>query len=301
MTNAKSPSRRFDRRSTLQGQCILFFSNLRSLNSRNVETWANQIEEYWKDVSVNGDPNLDPDFPVESVGVTLRYNVRGLREQAVGLDEGATSALDRIVELLPKTWHRGEQAFSSNFVMGHVIHWRRVLEELKGKPNLQFLEVGSFEGLSCIWMFTHILTDPGSKMTCVDSFDFGGQLANDPSESGRNIQDRFDENLKAAGVFGRVDKRYGFSQIALRGLPLETYDHVYIDGSHMAPDVLEDVVLAYRLMKIGGLATFDDYGWQAHDDPLQRPTMALDAFVDIFKGKVEVVHKGYQLVLRRLA
>lgn len=297
----KSGARRFDRRSTLQGQCVLFFSKIGQLNSRSVETWASQIEEYWKDVSVNGDPNLDPDCPVESVGVNLRYNVRSLREQAVGLDEAATSALDRIVALLPKTWHRGEQAFSSNFVMDHVVNWRRVLEELEGKPDLRFLEVGSFEGLSCIWMFTHVLTAPSSKMTCVDSFDFGGQLADDPSESGRNIQDRFDANLKAAGVFDRVDKRHGFSQVALRGLPLETFDHIYIDGSHMAPDVLEDVVLGYRLMKVGGLATFDDYGWQAHDEPRKRPTMALDAFVDIFKGKVEVVHKGYQLVLRRLA
>jgi predicted O-methyltransferase YrrM len=300
MTTTKPATRRFDRRSTLQGQCVLFFSTIHQLNSRSVETWANQIEEYWKDVSVNGDPNLDPDFPVESVGVTLRYNVRGLRESATGLDEGAKGALDRIVELLPSTWRRGEQAFSSNFVMGHVVHWRRVLEELKGKPDLHFLEVGSFEGLSCIWMFTHILTDPSSRITCVDSFDFGGQLARDPSESGRNIQDRFDENIQAAGLKGRVDKRYGYSQIVMRTLPLETYDHIYIDASHMAPDVLEDVVLAYRLMKKGGLATFDDYGWQAHDDPRQRPTMALDAFVDIFKGKVEVVHKGYQLVLRRL-
>ena len=38
----------------------------------------------------------------------------------------------------------------------------------------------------------------------------------------------------------------------------QKYDIIYIDGSHEARDVLEDAVLAYRLLKIGGLLIFDD-------------------------------------------
>ena len=51
------------------------------------------------------------------------------------------------------------------------------------------------------------------------------------------------------------------SQVVLRRLPLETYDIIYIDGSHATSDVLEDAVLSYRLLKPGGLLIFDDYHW----------------------------------------
>jgi len=37
------------------------------------------------------------------------------------------------------------------------------------------------------------------------------------------------------------------------------YDIVYIDGSHVANDVLQDAVLVWQLVKVGGFMIFDDY------------------------------------------
>jgi hypothetical protein len=34
------------------------------------------------------------------------------------------------------------------------------------------------------------------------------------------------------------------------------------DGSHRARDVLEDAVLSWPLLKVGGIMLFDDYLWQ---------------------------------------
>jgi predicted O-methyltransferase YrrM len=135
-------------------------------------------------------------------------------------------------------------------------------------------------------------------MTCVDSFDFGGQAV---TMDASNLQDRFDRNIEAAGLRDRVEKKSGSSQVVLRTLPLESYDYIYIDGSHLAPDVLEDTILCFRLVKVGGIITFDDYGFQPNARPVERPTIAIDAFLACFAEKVEVIYKGYQLSIRRLS
>lgn len=61
-------------------------------------------------------------------------------------------------------------------------------------------------------------------------------------------------------------------------------DFIYVDGSHQAADVLCDAVLAFRLLRVGGVLAFDDYLW-AEDlpqgrDPLRCPKPAIDAFAD---------------------
>ena len=49
---------------------------------------------------------------------------------------------------------------SQDWVARNSGTWQRVLEPLAGKPGLQLLEVGSFEGASTIWFLDHILTAP---------------------------------------------------------------------------------------------------------------------------------------------
>jgi hypothetical protein len=91
----------------------------------------------------------------------------------------------------------------------------------------------------------------------------------------------------------------GFSQIELRKLPLESYDIIYIDGSHEADDVLEDAVLSHRLLKKGGVLIFDDYLWQLEGASNVRPKPAIDVFYAFFKDDYDVVHNGYQLLLKK--
>ena len=44
----------------------------------------------------------------------------------------------------------------------------RLLDEFRGKPNLKFLEIGSFCGNSAAWTIENILTDKTSTLTCID-------------------------------------------------------------------------------------------------------------------------------------
>ena len=88
-------------------------------------------------------------------------------------------------------------------------------------------------------------------------------------------------------------------------LPVLQRDHCP-QGNH--DDVLEDAVLAWRLVKPGGLIIFDDYGKDRikRNKQLKKPTKdyycspAINAFAQCFDTKFEVIHNGYQLILQRV-
>ena len=95
----------------------------------------------------------------------------------------------------------------------------------------------------------------------------------------------------------------------LRSLPVDSYDLVYIDGSHRPGDVLEDAVLCWRLLRAGGLMIFDDYAnarvghnYQGNVQPTAEkwyPKMAIDPFVLCHAGECEVIHNDFQLIVRK--
>jgi predicted O-methyltransferase YrrM len=78
-----------------------------------------------------------------------------------------------------------------------------------------------------------------------------------------------------------------------------TYDFIYIDGSHTAKDVLTDACMAWPLLKQRGIMVFDDYMWGESRDILHRPKIAIDTFTNIFAESLDIVHVGYQLVVRK--
>lgn len=180
--------------------------------------------------------------------------------------------------------------FTSDWVSENVSHWSQVLAPLKGQPNIQALEVGSFEGRSAIWFLESVLTHESASLTCVDIF------------YAPVIETRFDQNIAASGVAKKVTKVKGRSDEALKQFKPNTFDFIYIDGSHDAKDVMVDAMLAWEILKPGGIIIFDDYQWTGYFARLGRhrtPKIALNAFLDIYAPYIDVLHKGYQLSVRK--
>jgi predicted O-methyltransferase YrrM len=180
--------------------------------------------------------------------------------------------------------------FSSDWVSENVRHWEQVLAPMKGKPAVKALEIGSFEGRSALWFLENVLTDPTSSITCVDVFD------------NAVVEARYDKNIAISGVPNKVIKVKARSDDALKRFSSGTYDFIYIDGSHVARDVLVDAVLAWELLKPDGVVIFDDYEWVGFGPRLGRhktPKLAINAFLEVYTPYAEILYKKNQLVLRK--
>lgn len=188
--------------------------------------------------------------------------------------------------------------FQADWFTPQIPIWKKHLSEFMGKPNLSFLEIGSFEGRSAIWLLENILTHPTSKITCIDTFT-GSSEHKDSSIDLSKIEKNFDYNISVSGFGNKVVKIKGKSNKILRQLNFKSYDFIYIDGSHKAGDVLEDSVLSFQLLKNRGIIAFDDYEWDVNLPEIEKPKMAIDAFLKIYEGRFELLFKGIQVIIRK--
>ena len=159
----------------------------------------------------------------------------------------------------------------------------------------KFLEVGSFEGRSAIWVLDNILVHPESRLTCVDPC-YGGYEANL----------RF--NLSTYIDAGKCQLVEEYSEAGLPKLlhagEVGTYDFAYIDGCHHSEYVLRDAVMSFLLLKEDGIMVFDDYKWRGGRFRGTRlgvwnPEPAVDGFLSIHQGSIEVIEMGYQVWVRK--
>ena len=179
--------------------------------------------------------------------------------------------------------------FSTDGVSANAPVWLKYLEEFAAKPAVHALEIGSFEGRSAVWFLENILTHHSATITCIDLFE-------------EDFEATFDRNVKASGLGHKLTKLKGESRISIRSLK-NNFDFVYIDGSHVAKDVLVDAVMAWDLLKPGGMIIFDDYGLRRSPRDSQSdaliPEPAIDAFLKVFRHYVDVVHQDYQIIVRK--
>ena len=191
-----------------------------------------------------------------------------------------------------------EPVFSSNWTRGRA-YWGEMFDALGlvGKPGLRFLEIGCFEGRASLWMLENVLTHPSSRLDVIDTFE-GSPEFEVMGIDGATLN-RFTRNV--APYADQVTVMQGMSGSILRTLPaVETYDFIYVDGSHAAPDVLTDAVLSWPLLKKRGVMVFDDYLWVLRGSEHERPGIGIDAFRTTFAAQMALIYQEFQLAVAKL-
>lgn len=159
------------------------------------------------------------------------------------------------------------------------------------KPR-RILEVGVFEGRSTCWILQNMLPADGT-IVCVDTFEGGVEHAHlDMSAT----QAQFLSNIsEVQGQDQTLILKVNQSFEALLDLysDNETFDFIYVDGSHESINVLEDSVLAYRMLTLGGVMLWDDYRGGA------GVGKAVDTFLRVYRDNVDVIISNYQLGIRK--
>lgn len=204
------------------------------------------------------------------------------------------------VNYLLETQQAGYQ-FSQDWFSRNLGIWQENLSKFKNLPNLNVLEIGSWEGRSTCWLLNNILTHPSSRITCIDTFEGGGGTHLSATDTKNSIEAKFDFNIALTGGAEKVIKIIEESRVALRKLPLSAFALIYIDGSHLACDVLEDTLLSWGLLKQGGFIIFDDYDQVFPNLLNQNTKIGIDAFLMSFCNKIQLIHQSHQIIIQKLA
>lgn len=199
--------------------------------------------------------------------------------------------------------------FTQDWFSGNIPNWKTLLDSL-GTPDEAFriLEVGVFEGRSTCWLLENYCINPRSRITVIDTFSGGTEHSH--LDLG-NLRAVFEHNVRVTSPGASVEIHEGFSIIELSklvaaGCSEPGYDFISVDASHRSPDVLADCVLAFQLLRRGGIMALDDYIWTLgpleNVDLLETPKLGIDAFTNIYRRHIRVIPglPLYQLYLQKL-
>lgn len=186
--------------------------------------------------------------------------------------------------------------------------WNALFEK---KEINKILEIGAYEGRSTVFLAEIFAARSSTRLYSVDTWQ--GSLEHGTHDFAA-IESRFDHNL--ALVQKRFADNLDFNKLKMTSIEAcakliseghqETFDLIYIDGSHNAFDVLTDAIFSFPLCKSGGIVIFDDYLWdhgfRKTGNPLSIPKSGVDCFLNTFVGKVRIIHgyPSYQLYCVKL-
>jgi predicted O-methyltransferase YrrM len=171
-------------------------------------------------------------------------------------------------------------------------------QHLATADAVRVLEIGAFDGVSANMMLDEIFTHPQTQLVAIDPY---LPDATTP-EVGAGTRETFRRNVEIGGHRTQVKLLQGFSFDLLHGMPRESFDFIYVDGSHLARHVIEDAVLAMHLLKPGGVIGFDDYAWNSPTDPTNpraSPKAAIDAFETTHGDELDLLFSTRQRFYRR--
>lgn len=181
---------------------------------------------------------------------------------------------------------------SNNFVAA-----KRLLPKVQG-----ILEIGSFEGLSAVWMTKNLL-ESGGRIVCIDTWT-GGEEHKATGMDLAQVEQRFDHNisvLRQEQPVKEIVKCKGRSavEIAKQVADGERFDLIYVDGGHMAVDALTDAVTSWEALNPGGVMILDDYLWTDRPVGPMHPRPGIDVFLNIFYADLTVLFMNYQVAVQK--
>lgn len=193
--------------------------------------------------------------------------------------------------------------FTTNWFDKNIPIWNKFLAPLK-KEKIIVLEIGAFEGACTTWIVEELLLHPDSNLVTVDNFLGSKEHKECPllSEKLKDLEKKFFYNIEKTKKTNNIYVIKGCSYDALVKLNYEKdyfFNLIYIDGSHMAKNVLSDAVLAWPLLLKQGIFIFDDYSWDKYLEDYDNPRLAIDAFLACYKPELEIMHTGYQVIVRK--
>jgi len=152
------------------------------------------------------------------------------------------------------------------------------LDHFSTRP-IKYLEIGRGENvLSTIDTYA---SHPDSIAVCIDLW-----------QEEENTYKTFLNNIEESGK-ENITVHRGYSYKIVPTLENESFDIIYIDGSHEPECVLEDAVLSFRKLKTGGVMIFNGYY-------LDITRKCVDGFLSVYDTKINKLgFKNSQIFIQK--
>lgn len=181
-----------------------------------------------------------------------------------------------------------------NFFGDHLFAWDALVSGLiengNEKENRIVIEIGSLYGACSVWLLDKFINRPNDTLHCIDI----------------NQTEYLKNNL---APYKNVQFHLGASSDVLCELWCKykspVADLIYIDGSHLPKHILEDAVISWKLLKVGGVMVFDDYEWGLNGELDDKPKTGIDAFRFGYQKHYELLDdfnkiNSYQLYVQKI-
>ena len=221
--------------------------------------------------------------------------IQNYNEQAAHVKNQTNPVANMPDSLRPKDFKAevyDEGMFTADWFSHNIPHLYRALEKADRKFN-DYLEIGSFEGLSTCWIARLLeLKSTNPSITAIDFF------GNKPGHG--DFGKHFDKNIRNFIHNIEVKKIKSHSAKALGDLMHKKakFDLIYVDGGHDALTVIADASLCWRMLRDGGVIIFDDYYWFSGKNS-KNVLHAVNAFLNLIEGQFNVLDVYHQVVLKK--
>ena len=184
--------------------------------------------------------------------------------------------------------------------VGAPAFFARNLGPWKGQP-IRCLQIGAYTGDATEWMLENILTHEDAVLFDVDPWTGSNEPVHHELDW-QSVEDTYLERHKGAIESGKLQVRKMTSDdFFTSDEGRQGFNFIYVDGNHEAAQVLKDGLNAIYRVGVGGIVAFDDYLWTLGKGLWADPKPAIEAIYYCHSNKFEVIDKGEQIWLKRIA
>jgi predicted O-methyltransferase YrrM len=163
---------------------------------------------------------------------------------------------------------------------------------------INYLEIGTFYGANVISVAKTYASHPESRLYCIDPWEDYNDYPQFKNKQ-ETTYNTFMNNIRNSGEKDRINIIRGYSSNEIPKFEDNFFDIIYIDGNHEPEYVMEDAVLSFIKLKVGGIMIFDDYGWGGPD----LTKRGIDGFLNGYHKRLQVLRLNHntQTFVRKIS
>lgn len=186
-------------------------------------------------------------------------------------------------------------SFSEDWFSGNIPVWEKIIkEEFSEKTKLKYLEIGTFEGRSAIYISE---TFNNIDVSCVDPFDEYETVKSLAKEQEmKKVYETFLSNIR---ILNNKVKHFKVRSNEFFKDNNFFFDIIYIDGSHYYLDVQDDFRNSLNCLNKGGIIIFDDFLWDYYEKIEENPINGILPML-IKQKHLKIISASNQLIVKKI-